>query len=163
MTLRASPRLVLEAAGAATRRQVAVAFGVALGVLLVMGVGTVMIPNSLFSREVSPTVWSYPVWIVTAALSGLLAATYVTTPGHEVTDDSTREGRWGIVGTLLTWFAIGCPVCNKIALMALGTSGAMPYFAPVQPILAALAVALLWFALARRLEGAKACAVTLPV
>ena len=36
----------------------------------------------------------------------------------------------------LAWFAVGCPVCNKLALLALGYSGAITWFTPVQPFLA---------------------------
>ncbi|HEY5488873.1 MAG TPA: hypothetical protein VIK00_03465, partial [Candidatus Limnocylindrales bacterium] len=41
------------------------------------------------------------------------------------------------------FLAIGCPVCNKIALVLLGTSGAMTVFAPIQPILGAASIVLL--------------------
>ena len=50
-------------------------------------------------------------------------------------------------------------MCNKIALLALGYSGALAWFAPLQPVLAVAALLLLWFALARRLEGAQMCAL----
>ncbi len=33
-------------------------------------------------------------------------------------------------------FAIGCPVCNKLVVLALGFSGALAYFEPIQPALA---------------------------
>ncbi|WP_051198521.1 hypothetical protein [Gordonia shandongensis] len=158
-TMRTSPRTIADYVRTMTTRQLLVAAGTAAAVLVLVGVGTVMIPNSLFAREIAPTWWSYPVWVLTAVLSGLLAATYVVPRGGEAPDDTVHEGRWGIAGTLLTWFAVGCPVCNKIALLALGYSGALAYFAPVQPVLAVLAVALLWFALARRSEGVAACAV----
>ncbi|EPR75477.1 hypothetical protein ADILRU_2020 [Leifsonia rubra CMS 76R] len=32
---------------------------------------------------------------------------------------------------MLAWFAVGCPVCNKIALLALGYTGALACPAPV--------------------------------
>lgn len=32
-------------------------------------------------------------------------------------------------------FAVGCPACNKIAVILLGTSGALNLWAPVQPVL----------------------------
>ncbi|GGC67284.1 hypothetical protein [Hoyosella rhizosphaerae] len=37
-------------------------------------------------------------------------------------------------------FAVGCPVCNKLILLAIGTSGALSVWAPIQPILAVVAV-----------------------
>jgi hypothetical protein len=48
---------------------------------------------------------------------------------------------------LLSVLAIGCPVCNKLVVLALGVGGALTYFAPVQPILGFLSVGLLAYAL----------------
>lgn len=60
-----------------TRRQwVAAALG-ALGVGMVVGVATVLIPNPVFGRDIAPVWWNYPVWILTSVLMGLLVATYV--------------------------------------------------------------------------------------
>ena len=64
-----------------------------------------------------------------------------------------------MIGTVLAWFAVGCPVCNKIALIALGYSGAITYFTPLQPILAVGALVLTGVALTWRLKGQVACAV----
>jgi hypothetical protein len=52
-------------------------------------------------------------------------------------------------------------VCNKIALIALGTTGAMQYFAPVQPYLALFGILFLLYALQKRLVGESMCAVNL--
>ena len=38
-------------------------------------------------------------------------------------------------GGMLSMFAVGCPACNKIAVILLGTSGALNLWAPVQPVL----------------------------
>lgn len=136
-----------------TREWGAAAIGSALALLL-LGVPAVLIPNQIFAREIEPTWWSYPVWIATAILSGLLLATY-TRPNP---DSSNSPGnRRSIGGGLLAWFAIGCPVCNKIVLLALGTSGAMTWFAPLQPLLAVVGLALLIVALRSRLRTSSAC------
>ena len=129
--------------------------------ILVMALPTALISNPVFGREIPPTPWAWPVLLITAALSGLLFATYVREPleqAHrsgltqsDVTNRPTVDRR-GALGALLTFFAIGCPVCNKIALVALGYSGALQWFAPLQPWLAVTAVVLLAWALARRLE-----------
>jgi hypothetical protein len=50
-------------------------------------------------------------------------------------------------------------VCNKLVLLTLGTSGAMTWFAPVQPFLAVASVALMAWALRIRLRGMASCAV----
>ena len=44
-------------------------------------------------------------------------------------------------------------MCNKFALLALGYSGALTWFAPVQPVLAVIALVLTAVALVVRLRG----------
>ena len=39
------------------------------------------------------------------------------------------------LGAFGAWFAIGCPVCNKIALLALGTMMAQPFVMELIPVL----------------------------
>jgi hypothetical protein len=58
----------------------------------------------------------------------------------------------------LAYLAIGCPVCNKFALLLLGTTGAMNLYAPIQPYLGAIGIALLAVALVVRLRGEVSCA-----
>lgn len=61
------------------------------------------------------------------------------------------------MGAFTTFFAVGCPVCNKLVLLALGYSGALQYFAPMQPFLAGLAVILLAWALVVRVRREHSC------
>ena len=107
----------------------------ALFTFLLIGIPTDIVPNPIFGREIAVTSWSLSVLVATSILSGLLLATYVT--GNQSTSDS-RTMKVGGAGTFLAYFAVGCPVCNKLALVALGYSGALQYFAPIQPYLAAL-------------------------
>ena len=132
----------------------------ALLTVLVVAIPTAMIPTPVFGREVGVTWWSWPVLIVTAVLSGLVFATYVREP-HTASakSDLDKPSRFGMAGGVLTFFAVGCPVCNKIVLLALGASGALTWFAPVQPVIAVLAVALLGYSLKVRLAGERACPV----
>ena len=123
----------------------------AVAVALAVGLPTDVIPNPLFGRPVDVTWWSYPSLAVTSVLGGLLLATYVAQP-----QPVTHERR-GIAGGLLGFFAIGCPVCNKLVVIALGTSGALDWFAPTQPILAVLSMVLLAVALRQRLNTADSC------
>ncbi len=135
-----------------TRRWWAAAAAV-LGTIVVVGVPTELIPNPVFGRAVPVTWWAWPALVLTAALSGLLLATYVRDPAAP----TAGPARAGAVGGLLTYLAVGCPVCNKIALLALGYTGALQWFAPVQPLLAVGGAALLIYALHRRLAGEIAC------
>lgn len=171
------PRRTLRAGAMAlrawTRRQVLAAGGFTVAFALLLGVPTVLIPNPVFGREVPVTGWSYPVWILSSLLAGMLAATYVR-PGAGSAAPVGRPGvvaegpdvipasgdapaRFGMAGTVLAWFAVGCPVCNKLALLALGYAGALRWFAPAQPYLAGLALATTAGALLVRLRGQVLC------
>lgn len=168
----AEPRRTVRAVGLAlrswTRRQVAAAVAFSIGFAVLIGVPTVLIPNPVFGREIPVLAWNYPVWLATSVLAGMLAATYVMPArglaGGGADDDPAfpasgqdRSSRFGMAGGLLAWFAVGCPVCNKIALLALGYSGALTWFAPVQPFLAAAALLLTAGALVFRLRGQIFC------
>ena len=148
-------------------RQLGFAAAAAVVVGALVGLVTVLIPNPVFGREIPPEPWNYPVWIVTSVLTGILFATYVR-PGTAETSRSgepaeagdgsdRRNARLGGFATVLAWFAVGCPVCNKIALLALGYSGALTWFAPAQPVLAATALVISAVVVVGRLQGQVAC------
>lgn len=136
------------------RRWRAAAVG-AVGVTLLIGLPTDVIPNPVFGRPVPVTWWSYPVLAVTAVLAGLLLATYVREPDDGLPLD--RPARAGGIGGLLSFFAVGCPVCNKLVVVALGTTGARQWFEPVQPVLAGASIVLLALALRARLRSSVSC------
>jgi hypothetical protein len=138
------------------RRWAVAAVGAVLTVLVV-GIPTVLIPNPWFGRTVPPTWWSLPVLLVTAVLSGLVTATYIGSAPTGAAD--APSSRSGVVGGFLAYLAVGCPVCNKVALLALGSAGAIQWFAPVQPLLALAGMVLLGYALRRRLAGERSCPV----
>jgi len=144
-----------------SRRRWGTALATAFVTVLVVAVPTAMIPTPVFGREVGVTWWSWPVLIVTAVLSGLVLATYVREPGagKDTGLGEDRPSRLGVAGGALTFFAVGCPVCNKIVLLALGTSGALQWFAPIQPLLAIAAMGLLGYSLKVRISGERACPV----
>jgi hypothetical protein len=142
-----------------------VAAAVAAGTYLFFGLTTAVLSNPVFGRSIEPTAWSPNVLVATAILTGLLTATYVRNDGPapirlEPADVSPgeRSARVGMVGSLLAYLAIGCPVCNKLALILLGTTGAVNVFAPIQPYLGAIGLALLAIALVVRLRGEVSCA-----
>src|SRR5699024_2872153 len=76
--------------------------------------------------------------------------------------EESRSARTGTAAGILAWFAVGCPVCNKLALLALGYSGALTWFAPAQPFLAAPALVLSVLAVVWRLRGQVACPLPAP-
>ncbi|MBO1287029.1 hypothetical protein ACH4MU_10410 [Streptomyces albidoflavus] len=149
-----SPRLAGAALGTWRARQWAVAALGALATALVVGVSTDVVPTPLFSRAVPVQWWNYPALSVTAVLAGLTLSTYVRQPQRGERSTAGDGSRTGAVGGLLTFFAVGCPVCNKLVLVLLGASGAMSYWAPLQPLLAEAAL--------RRLSSRAGCPVPVP-
>ena len=95
--------------------------------LVLSGIPTDIIDTPLFVRMTPVRWWDYPFWVAGAVLVGLLAATYVADPGRD--DPGGSQGGKAVGGGLLTVFAVGCPVCNKLVVLALGAGGAMTYFA----------------------------------
>lgn len=133
------------------------ALGAGVAIALAVGLPTDVIPNPVFGRPVPVTWWSVPVLIATAVLGGLLAATYVREGEGPTKLD--RPGRLGGVGGVVSFFAVGCPVCNKLVVLALGVTGARQWFEPVQPVLALASVVLLGVALRQRLASQRSCPV----
>ena len=117
-----------------------------LAALILIGVPTAVIPSPIFGREIPPRPLDYLFLALTVPLVAALGATYALPLACP-----TRE-RQLTAGGILSFFAIGCPVCNKLAVLALGWGGAMTYFAPVQPLLGVASLGLLGYALWGRLR-----------
>jgi hypothetical protein len=144
-----------------TRRRWFAAAGSGVLIAVLVALPTAVIPNPVFARAVAVTWWSYPVVIVTGVLGGLLVATYVREApfGADAPpdEDMDRASKLGMAGTLVSFFAVGCPVCNKLVLLALGASGAVTWFAPLQPFLAVASIALMTVALRIRIRNERSC------
>jgi len=119
---------------------------------VVIGVPTVVIPSPFFARMTPVRPLDYTVWIATAVLAGLLAATYFPSVTGVAASCPAQPERLTF-GGVLSALAVGCPVCNKVVVLLLGSSGAMAYFAPLQPVLGAAGVALLAMTLVARLRA----------
>jgi hypothetical protein len=144
------------------RRWLAAAGGTVFSALI-LGLPTDLIPNPVFGRQIEAPFWSYPALAVTAVLAGLVLATYVRdAPASSRPDELpvTATERRFTLGGLLSFLAIGCPTCNKLVVVALGSTGAVSWFEPLQPVLAVAGIALLAVALRRRLLGEISCEVT---
>jgi hypothetical protein len=144
-------------------RQWAAAATVTLLTAVVVGVPTGVVPTPFYTRMTPVLWWNYPVWAVTSVLEGLLIATYVRAKdAADQPADGKQQSRWTLrtIGPgMLSAFAVGCPICNKLVVLAIGVSGALSYWAPIQPVLAVASLALLGYALRSRLRAAVACPV----
>jgi hypothetical protein len=140
-----------------------------VGSLLAFGVVSAIIPNPVFGREIPPEPFAIAVWLISAPLMGLIIATYIVPPpavavalgrgsvggsgpAPETPAVEERRSLLGYAGGFAAFLAIGCPVCNKIVLVALGTSGALTIWAPLQPIVGAASLVLLAATVAWRLR-----------
>lgn len=131
----------------------------AVAVGLAIGVPTGIIETPWYTRMTPVLWWNYPVWALSSIMTGALAATYVRDPAVRV---PPTEGGKTFVGSMLSLFAVGCPICNKLVVMALGVTGALTWFAPVQPLLAIGSLGLLGYALWARRRATIACRMPAP-
>ncbi len=142
------------------------------------GLVTAIIPNPVFGRGVPVEPFAVVVWLASAPLIGIVIGTYfapvpASSPirlgngGAPPTGklSARRDGTTlGSIGGFAAFLAIGCPTCNKIALLLLGASGATSVFAPIQPVIGAASLALLTGTLfwRLRLRARGGCAVPRP-
>lgn len=120
---------------------------VAVGYVAAVGILAGVIANPWFHRVVDVDVWNVLALILPATLFGLLAGTYLV-PWPRTCRIGGRAGSGGA----LSFLAVSCPVCNKLVVFAIGVSGALDYFRPLQPLLGAASVFLLGIALWARLR-----------
>lgn len=141
------------------RRFWAVAGLATAGSLLLLGLPTAVIPNPFFIRMTPTETFNLLVWLLSAPLIGLLIASYVRPATHSFGREHSQPGAARTtLGGVAAYLAIGCPICNKVVVAALGVSGAMTYFAPLQPIIGAGSLAVLGATLLWRLrDRARRC------
>jgi hypothetical protein len=113
---------------------------------LVIGVPTDIVPNPVFGREVPVRPWEPWVLLATSVFTGLWfglqRARRVVAADGSVSGEDSSAPAFSAAGLAL--FAVACPVCNKIVLIALGTSGALGIWEPLQPWLAAISLVALF-------------------
>ena len=122
----------------------------------IIGVPTAVVPNRFFVRMTPTRPQDYLFLGLTALLIGVIMATYAAPQTRALPGG---EGRL-TGGGLLSFLAIGCAICNKLVVLALGVGGALRWFAPVQPILGVASLALLGVAAWSRLRLLRAGCAT---
>lgn len=121
-----------------------------LAALLAIGIPTDVVPNPWFARMTPVRPLDYIFLGVTVLLAGILGATYALPAA--CSSQKTKITAGGVLSAL----AVGCPVCNKLVVLALGMSGAVTVFEPLQPALGFGALALLAVAVAARVRAVGA-------
>jgi hypothetical protein len=114
--------------------------GIGLGasIFVLLGIVTDLIPNPWFVRMIPKTPFDYFFLIMNSVLLGsYIAIHFYKKSVTKICDTATYSG--GITGFL----AFGCPVCNKILVLLLGTTALITYFEPWRPILGIISIFLL--------------------
>lgn len=127
------------------------AVGVGVLTAIMVGVSTDVIDTPYFIRMTPVRWWEVPVVVLTVVLAALWA-------GLEVPPRVRRHDAVGVTSVVVTALAVGCPVCNKIAVALLGVSGALTVWSPVQPVLALGSLAVLGAAVLVRWRATARCA-----
>jgi hypothetical protein len=140
-----------------TARTAFVALLAAGATALLIGIPTDVLPNPWFGREIGVRAFDVVTLIAPSVVTGGLVATYTLAGDSGAAVPRARIGS-GIVG----WFAVGCPVCNKLVVALLGVSGATSTFAPLQPLLGVAAVLLATAALVVRVRAIRRGASPVP-
>ena len=120
-------------------------------IAVVIGIPTGLVRTSWYTRMTPVLWWNYPVWAFSALLGGLVVASYVKEPHRR------PASKTAATGGVLSFLAVGCPICNKLVVAAIGVSGALHIFAPLQPLLGLLSLGVMVVALRHRLLGEVSC------
>lgn len=122
-----------------------------------------LIDNPIFGRPVPPRAIDYVILAVTAALIGLiLAIRPEPADGDRLAGEVDQQNTRTLWGGFVSFLAVGCPVCNQAVVALVGTSGALTWWAPIQPLVGLAAVGLLVYTLRLRLRTYALAACPLP-
>jgi hypothetical protein len=121
------------------------ALATAIG-LAIIGLGTAIYENPIFTRMTPVRTQDYVIWILSSVLMGLIVGSYF------VTSSTSDDGKI-LSGGLLSVLAVGCPTCNKLVVILLGTTGALTFFAPLQLYIGVASVLLLGWTLVLRAKS----------
>ncbi len=124
---------------------------------IVIAIPSDLIDNPVFGRPVPPRSIDYVILAVTASLIGLILAIR-----PERTEDVERQETRTMFGGLVSFLAVGCPVCNQLVVALVGTSGALSWWAPIQPVVGLIAVGLLLYTLRMRLQTYRLASCPVP-
>ncbi len=114
---------------------------------LLIAIPADLLDTRLFGRPIEPRAIDYVILTITAGLIGLILAIR-----PEPSADVEAQERRTLWSGLVSFLAVGCPVCNQAVVALVGTSGALSWWAPVQPVVGLLAIGLLLYTLRARLR-----------
>lgn len=122
--------------------------------LLLIGIPTRLIANGWFIRMTPARDQDYVILALSALLIGLIVGSFALGRATEAGDGKL------VSGGMFSYLAVGCPVCNKLVVLLIGTSGALTFFDPLQLYIGGGSVLLLaWTLVLRARSLTLGCAV----
>ncbi len=101
--------------------------------------------------------WNWVTLAVSAAIIGLIVATFVR-PGGRRALAGAGSGSAGTIAAIV----MACPVCSPLAIPLLGTGGLLAFLVPDRGWIALASIVVLALTLLLRLRAASSCAISLP-
>jgi len=114
--------------------------------LVVIGLPTAIYETPFFVRMTPVRAQDYVIWLLSSVLIGLIIGSYF------VARSTSGDGKI-LSGGLLSVLAVGCPTCNKLVVLLVGTTGALTLFAPLQLYIGVASVLLLGWTLLLRAKA----------
>jgi len=102
----------------------------AIGIFLLFGMVTVLIPNNWFSRMTPVNFLDYLFLIITSLLLGA----YISFHKYQKQTKKTCTAA-AYSGGIFGFLGFGCVLCNKILLLVMGVTGVLTYVEPIRPLL----------------------------
>lgn len=118
-----------------TAREVLASVAIAMLMFAVLGTVTALWDNSLFMRMTPTSGFEIGLLVAQAALAGLYLGT------RQPICAAGAAGAGGVLGFL----GVACPVCNKLLVLAFGSTFLLEYFEPLRLYVALLGTALLMY------------------
>lgn len=120
------------------------------------GIVTAVLPNQFFTRMTPKS----PLDFIFLAISSILLGTYVAIYCYKKNRSEKEKeeqakntcGTTIFAGSLGSFFAFACPVCNKILVFLFGATALSIYFEPYRPFLGIISNGLLMIAVYRILK-----------
>ena len=122
-----------------------IGFLIGLLIFVFMGLVTVLIPNNIFIRMTPIYFYDYVFLILTSVLSGAYATLW-----HYSKKTSHNRSCLTASGVVAGFFSFGCAICNKLLILIIGLAGVTTYFMPIQPLIGAIGIMILSYAVYRQ-------------
>lgn len=119
----------------------------AIGLFLVFGIATSLVPNAIFKRMMIPNIFDYLFLFTTAILS----AVFISLPEKKVCAVNSS----GFGGTFLGVLAFACPTCNALLVYLLGMNLLIGIFDPLRPVIGLISIIILLYVIDKKWQYIK--------